>query len=435
MHPVTLGSMRRPSLPGYDEALQRILDRATALGTRNVPLSEALGCVLRRDVVADRDQPPFDRSTMDGFAVLSGSLTSARWPIRGAAAAGASPESGHRSLVPGTVMRIATGAPLPEGADAVIPVEQADIGPDADGAVATFSVASVDAWFNVHRRAADARVGQVVLSAGTLLGPHHLAVAATVGAATLCVAAAPRVALLTTGDELRPAEVVTEQLDPQQIRNSNGPMMAAFLKAAGAELVMQRHVVDEADHTVAAAREALSQAQCVITTGGVSAGQRDCLPDAWQSLGCRTVLHGVAIRPGKPLLVVTAASQGAATVVLGLPGNPVSVLATAHLFVWPLLLKMMGAETDPTTLGWRSVTLADAVDAQAKREVFRAARLCGPSRAEVITWHGSGDLMHTAAADGFVRLPLQDGQVPRGTSVPFLPFVCGAAAPRMRLDI
>ena len=197
---------------------------------------------------------------------------------------------------------------------------------------------------------------------------------------------------------------------------------------------MQRHVLDEADQTVAAAADTLTQAHCVVTTGGVSAGQRDRLPDAWRSLGCRTVLHGVAIRPGKPLLVVTAPAGDPATVVLGLPGNPVSVLATAHLFVWPVLLRMMGADTDRTAPRWRQVALTEAVDTQSRREVFRAARLRGLSRAEVVTWHGSGDLMHTAQADGFVRLPQQDGSVPRETQVPFLPFICGAAAPRMRCE-
>ena len=416
---VTLVAMRRLSLPDYDTALQRIVDAATTLGTRSVPLSQASGCILRCDVVADRDQPPFDRSAMDGFAVRSGSLAAVCWPIFGSVAAGAGPGI----LVPGTVMRIATGAPLPDGADAVVPIEQAAIKPEGDGAVASFSIASVDAWSNVHRRAVDAGAGQVVLRAGTLLGPHHLAVAATVGAISLRVAARPRVALLTTGDEVRPAEFTTDQLEPHQIRNSNGTMLTALLSALGADLVMQRHVNDEVEQTETAAGDALSQADCVITAGGVSAGQRDRLPDAWRTLGCRTILRGVAIQPGKPLLVVAAAADGDTSLVLGLPGNPVSVLATAHLFVWPVLLKMMGIDAGPSALPWRDVTLAEAVDTQRTRELFRTARLCSASQAQVVAWNGSGDLMHTAHADGLVRLPRQDDPVPAGTCVPFLPCV------------
>ena len=371
---------------------------------------------------------------MDGFAVRSGSLTPSRLPICGTVAAGAPPATFRRPLAPGSVMRISTGAPLPEGADAVVPIEQATVDPDDDAPMAAFSVGSVDAWSNVHRQAVDARAGQVVLKAGTLLGPHHLAVAATVGAVELAVAERPRVALLTTGDEVRPAELPTEQLEPQQIRNSNGPMMAAFLGAIGTELVMQRHVLDDADQTETAARDALSQAHCVITAGGVSVGTRDRLPGAWRSLGCETVLHGVAIRPGKPLLVVTGKLNHAAPLVIGLPGNPVSVLTTAHLFVWPVLVKMMRGDSESTTLPWRDVVLADPVSAQRQREVFRTARLCNLSRVQVIPWHGSGDLMHTAHADGFVRLPRQDAPVPEGTTLRFLPCVSGSAAPPISIE-
>lgn len=416
----------RTALPTYDEALALVLPHAPPLGDEAAPLREALGRVLRRDVMADRDQPPFDRSAMDGFAVrVEDVARGGALPVVGSVAAGGAPESFHNPIAPGTARRIATGAPLPAGADAVVPIEQAVIDGQPGSETVKFIIDKALPFQNVHRQASDASRGQVLIRAGTRLGPQHIGIAAAVGESELLVAERPRITLLSTGDEVVSPEVATCNLEPQQIRNSNSPMLAALLAALGAPLTHHEHVPDEPEVTLAAAREALSRSHLVITIGGVSVGQRDFLPPSWKRLGLETVLHGVNIQPGKPVFVARDASK----LVLGLPGNPVSVLCTAHLFLWPLLRAMLGAADASggggggEGLPWFRVRLASEVKASKKRQVFRAARLNPDGAASVIHWHGSGDLVHTADADGFVRLPMQDEPIAPETAVPFLPLI------------
>jgi len=400
-------------LPAYQAALDEILDHVDTLPACRVPLDKALGRVLAENVVADRDQPPFDRAAMDGFAVRSGQVQAGRtFAVCGAIAAGA-PLRAYPDD-PGQVLRIATGSPVPAGSDSVVPNERADV-QTGDMERVQFSD-SIQPGDNVHRRGSDATAGQTVMARGTRLGPHHIGIAASVGAIQLEVAQLPKVSLLTSGDEVRPADTSAQCLAPQQIRNSNGPMLSAFFAAAGVPHSDHQHLLDEPEQTLEGARAALSRSQLVVTVGGVSVGQRDLLPWAWRQLDLKTIIHGVAIQPGKPLF----AARGQGVLVIGLPGNPVSALTTAHLFVWPVMRKMLGLAG---ALPWRQLALAGSVKAISSRQLFRAARVLADGTAAVIDWHGSGDLMHTANANGFARLPLVAGQVERGTPVPFLPLV------------
>ncbi|MEE9211165.1 MAG: molybdopterin molybdotransferase MoeA, partial [Phycisphaeraceae bacterium] len=246
----------QPPLPDYDQALQTILMHAPRLRTERVALSEVLGRVLRQDVAADRDQPPFDRSAMDGFAVRSESFDRATcYTVIGTGAAGA--PIGTFDAAADQVVRIATGAPVPAGFDAVVPIEQADVQCNGDAERVRFRVESCQPWKNVHRCASDATRGQVVLRAGTRLAPHHIGIAAAVGATQLDVAERPRICVLTSGDEVQPTEVAADQLEPQQIRNSNGPMLASFFEVLGTPVLDCVHIPDEPEQTLAATREAL----------------------------------------------------------------------------------------------------------------------------------------------------------------------------------
>jgi len=412
----TSGKPGHAAMPGYDEALSRVLPHAPTLRGERVSLRAALGRVLREDVTADRDQPPFDRSAMDGYAVRSADITpEASLKIDGTTAAGGDPAMVTRPLLAGTTRRIATGAALPAGADAVIQVE---LSSEQGGAV-RFMTDAAKAGQNIHRRAADAARGKGVLRSGTLLLPQHIGIAAAVGAVELTVTEKPRITIMTTGDEVRPAETPTAALAINQIRNSNGPMLIAILETWGMPTLHHVHLPDDPEATRAAAREALSSSHIVITNGGVSVGERDFLPAAWQHLGLETLLHNVNIQPGKPVFIARDENK----LVLGLPGNPVSVLCTAHLFVRPLLRVMLGVT--PAPLPWREVQLAQGTKSNAKRELFRAARLEPDGRATVLSWQGSGDLMHTADAQGFVRLPLRDAPVEAGETVRYLPITPG----------
>ena len=276
----------------------------------------------------------------------------------------------------------------------------------------------------IHRRGADAKAGQVLIPAGTMLGPRHIGIAAATGSVEVSVVRRPGVSLITTGDEVRPPATPTDGLAPQEIRDSNGPMIDALLRGLGVELMDHIHVADDPQATLAAAREALGKSDLVVTVGGISAGQRDYLPWAWGELGLETVVKGVAIQPGKPVFVAQPKGEPEKLVV-GLPGNPVSVLATAHLFVWPVIRAMVGL---PAVLPWRRVWLSQETSTHPRREVFRSGRLIGETRdqVQVIDWHGSGDLAHTSRADGFVHLPAQAEPLQPGAAVRFLPLIGGA---------
>lgn len=416
-----------PPLLTYDRALALLLERTATLEPEGVAFHEALGRVLRVDVAADRDQPPFDRSAMDGYAVRASDVApGASFVVTGAAPAGGAVSTSP--LAPGSAFAIGTGAPLPPGADAVIPVERSQLDRAATPPRVRFDVASVRPGESVHRRASDAAAGQRLLSAGTRLGPQHVGLAAAVGATALRVTRRPRVVLLSTGDEVRPPETPTEKLAPSHIRNSNAPMVLALLAALGCPAFEHRHVEDDPEATLCAAREALSHANLVVTTGGVSVGERDHLPAAWRHLGLETIFHGVNIQPGKPAFAARPAEPDDPRLVLGLPGNPVSVLCCAHLYLWPALRKMTGELAEGLGAGqqalpWREAALAGATVASSKRELFRAARLTREGAAEVLPWHGSGDLAHTAGATGWVRLPLQKEPVEAGTKVSYLPMI------------
>ena len=380
-----------------------MLEDVAVLDGECASLSDALGRVLREPVTADRDQPPFERSAMDGFAVSSGEWQAGRsWRIAGSVPAGAAWDGDADPAR--DVVRIATGSAVPSPFDAVVQVELAEV----DGETVRFTLDELAPWRNVHRRGADAAAGAILIAAGTRLGPHHLALAATAGVTRPPVTRRPRVVVLSSGDEVVDPATATADLTPQQIRNSNGPLLTALLTRWGADLLEHRHVPDTAAAVTEACRAAAGRADLVVTAGGVSVGERDLFPDAWRGLGFSTRLHGVAMQPGKPVLSVRGrvSDPGGdrAVHVLGLPGNPVSVLVTAHLFVWPLLRTLGG---DPALLPWRRVWLAEPVRPNPKRAAFRPARLVGDARdqAAVLAWRGSGDLSHTAAADGLLALP------------------------------
>ena len=399
------------TLTDYETALARALEAVRPTATQTVALAEAAGRVLREPIIADRDQPPFNRSAMDGFALRADEVRpGAVWRIVGRVDAGSAQQHYLTPVEAGEARRIATGAPVPAGADCVIPIEQAS----AAGDELSATVDRAKRWQNVHRQGSDAAAGAVVIEPGTMLGPQHVGIAAAVGAVALRVGVPPRAALLSTGDELRDAGA--EAPATHEIRNSNGPMVQVLVERMGATLAQVEHLPDDLDATVEACRRAAASSDLVITTGGVSVGERDHLPAAWAAVGARVIVHGIAIKPGKPVFIATLDG----CTILGLPGNSVSVFCTAHLFAWPIVRHLLG---QPAALPWRESKLAGPVRANANKDVFRAAREFGRDAVEVLPWQGSGDLMHTARATCWVRLPRQDGETQAGRTVDVLPMI------------
>jgi molybdopterin molybdotransferase len=393
------------ALPDYADALGAVLGAVEALGeTETLGRDEASGRVLAEAVAADRDLPPFNRAQMDGYALRAADVGQVdAFPVAATVSAG---QSADVAVPPGHCVAIATGAPLPDDVDTVIPHEQSDRGDPV-----SFTVTSIEPGHAVHPCGVDARAGDTLLAAGTLLRAHHLGLAAIAGKENLLVARRPRATVLTSGDEVRPVDAALER---HQIRNSNGPMVSALLRRLGAEPIACVHVADDLELATAAVGEGLAGSDLLITVGGVSVGARDYFPQAFTAQGVRFTLHGAAIQPGRPLLAGRAPTG---TIVVGLPGNPVSALVCTCLFCWPVVRAQLGLAP---ALPWRQVTLAEAVKPNPNRRAFRPAILVDDHRARVPAWAGSGDLAHTALTDGFLELPVQAQPVDAGRTLRFL---------------
>ncbi|MDQ2904827.1 MAG: gephyrin-like molybdotransferase Glp [Ktedonobacteraceae bacterium] len=318
-----------------EEALERILTKITPLSATSVPLPDALGLILAQDVVAQEDIPPFANSAMDGFALLSrDSLPREGQPprlrITGAVAAG---YVADHAVVEGTAMRIMTGAPVPAGADSVIQVELTRSGSDAPGSEWVEIVEPVTPGNNIRPAGEDMRRGQAILPRGREIGPWEIGILATLGWSTVPVTRRPRVAVLSTGDEVID---VDEPLQPGKIRNSNGYLLEAASRRAGAEA----RRLGVARDTVESLREKFSEAvehDLIITSGGVSVGDFDLVKDIMTEQG-QINFWRINMRPGKPV----AFGEIGGVPLLGLPGNPVSAAVTFELFARPVIRKLLG---------------------------------------------------------------------------------------------
>jgi molybdopterin molybdotransferase len=386
-------------LISIEEGRRRVLEAVRVLDSERVALADARGRVLAEEVTSSVDVPPFDSSAMDGFALVAGPAR--ELDVEGESRAG-HPYGGE--LEPGTAVRISTGAALPAGATAVIPVERTS---ESDGRV---SVEETAAGANIRRAGEDVRVGDVVLARGTRLGPAELGVAASVGQAELVCSRRPRVALLVTGDELvQPGK----QLGPGQIYSSNGFALAGQVAAAGAELVMRETVPDSATGTHAALERALSGSDAVVASGGVSVGPHDHVKGALRELAVEERFWGVALRPGKPTWFGTLAER----LVFCLPGNPVSAMVTFELFVRPALAALQGA--DPASPR-ASATLDEPVARNRRREQALRVRLrqAGDGlHARTTGEQGSHILTSMLGADALAIVPAGKGQLGVGERV------------------
>ena len=386
-----------------DEARRLILERVTPLPSEPVPLADAAGRVLAEAARAAVDLPAFPSSAMDGFTLRAADAPG-RFPVVARIAAG---HPAARPLAAGEAMAIATGGVVPEGADAVVPIE---VVTEEAGLV---EVPSVEPGAHVRPRGGDLRQGDVVVEHGTVLRPTELAALAAAGVAEVACARRPRVAVVTTGSELRrPGEA----LAPGQIFESNGVMLAAALASAGAAVEAQVWVADdETEH-----REALErglEANVLVTSGGVSVGPHDLVRRIEQELGVDEVFWRVAVKPGKPISFGVRGS----TLVFGLPGNPVSTLVGFEVFVRPALLALQGAR-DPGP-PFQPGVLGSSVRRNAQRDEFLRARVRSDGDGvvlEPLTGQESHMIARAAAADALVLAPRGDGELEAGSRVRYL---------------
>jgi molybdopterin molybdotransferase len=385
------------SLPGIEDALLQVLARVTPLDAEEVPVAEAAGRVLAEPGRAAGDLPPFDSSAMDGFAVRA-SDTPGALRVVGQSAAG-SPFDG--TLDQGQAVTISTGAVVPAGADAVVPVER------TTGEV---TVERVEPGENIRPTGGDIRAGDVVVEEGTMLRPAQVGALAAAGIPRVRVARRPRAVVLPTGSELRPPGTL---LGPGEIYESNSVLLAAQLASAGAEVTVLPPVADDEDATRDALERGLDS-DVLVTSGGVSVGPHDLVRRLLAELGAEEVFWRVAVKPGKPVAYATRGE----TLVFGLPGNPVSSFVAFELFVRPALRALQGAR-DPGP-HWLAGRLSVPLRRNAERDQLVRARRDG-DLLEPIVGQESHMIARSAAADALVLVPRGEGVLDEGAQVRWLP--------------
>ena len=391
-------------LLSFDEAVARILERVQPLPPEPVSLEDAAGRVLAEEALSRADLPPFDSSAMDGFAVRA-SETPGRFPIAFRVAAG-SPAPAPLPI--GAAATIATGGAVPEAADAVVPIERAT---EDDGQVEIPDAAKAAA--HIRPRGGDVRAGEVVAHAGARLGAARIGALAAAGVGQVSCFGRPRVSVLATGSELR---APGEALAPGQIYESNRPMIAATLAAAGANVELLPVVRDdEGEHR--AAMERGLEADVLVTSGGVSVGPHDLVRSVARDLGVEEVFWGVAVKPGKPL----AFGVRGRTLVFGLPGNPVSSLVGTLLFVRPAVDALQGA-SDPGPTFDVGKTSSALRRNPGRDEFVRARRTFGDDGAVVaaITGQESHMIVRASSADVLVHVPRGSGEIAAGDRVRYV---------------
>lgn len=382
----------------FAEARRCVEEHAARLPKPDVTTNElsSLGLipwVLAEDIVADRDFPPFDRSTRDGYAVRSAdvSVVPSKMKLAGQIKAG---ESYNADLKPGECVEIMTGAPVPKGADAVVMVEFTETTGDL-----VEVHRSVSGGENIVKRGSEAKAGKILLKAGTRLNHAGLAIAASVGKLQLSVYRQPRVAILATGDEIGAAS--TKEIGPFQIRNSNSFSLASQAMSAGAVIESTALVADELN-TLRQAIEAGLHADLLILSGGVSMGKYDLVEQVLADLGAEFYFTGAKIQPGKP--VVFGKVKG--KYFFGLPGNPVSTMVTFELFVRPMIEALGGAK--PSPLRFAQAALKREFRTKPGLTRFLPAILSGGyegPEVELVAWQGSGDIAAMSKANCYLLVP------------------------------
>ncbi len=377
------------------DAIEYWLERTTAITqTETLPLADAAGRVLAEDVCADRASPPCTVSAMDGYVFRKAAEVRAGcWEVAGEVCIGQAPPE----LPADQTMQIFTGAPLPT--DCQVVIKREDVEESAGSIIIPNEIADgVRDGQHVRYAGENASADTVVVRKGSLITMPVAAALAGFGYAEVTVMRRVQVTTLTTGDELRRVE--DQQIDPWEIRNSNGPALAHFLaQQRWVEVQTVAGVVDNYEATRAAFAAALQTSDVVIATGGVSMGDHDYVPGAVKAVGGEVVFHKLPVRPGKPMLAALGAEG---QVIAGLPGNPVSVMVAARRTTFPILQKKagltVGRDAQPM------VSLTEPTEKALHLYWYRPVRLVGNGQAELLSMKGSGDFGASAASDGFVEM-------------------------------
>ena len=393
-------------LISVSRAEQLICEALPALKTATIPLSHANYFVLAVDIIAKRDYPPFHRMTKDGIALSSSCFAGYGqcMKLSGYAQAG-KPQAVLEDAT--MAIEVATGAPLPRGTDAVIPYEEVEKQAEA----VILNTDHVRVGQNIHPQASDCRKGDVLINKGTIIGSPEIAILGSNGIQSVEVYAKPRIAIVTTGDEL---VSVDSNIKPHQLYRSNDVMLLAALQGHGFTSIHCTHVPDDASLIYSEFAKTFDAADVVLISGGVSKGVYDFIPEVLKKIAVKKIFHGVAQRPGKPMWF----GKKGRKLVFGLPGNPVSALTCTLRYVIPALKKLSGYSKSHCV----TKTLGEAVDINVPLTVFLPVKVNTNNEVVPVSHNGSGDFISLAESSGFIELPPETNHFYAGECYRFIPW-------------
>ena len=394
------------------QAQTLIRNEAHSFGVERVPLEKSFGRILAQDAVADRDYPPFNRSAMDGYAIVAEQFIAQKeYPVRGAVFAGDTPSLAHDlSRGQAKAIKIMTGAAVPPPFNAVIRREDAS---EAGGRVA-FSGAVIKAWHNISRQGEDLKRGQKISTRGRIIDNATVSLLASLGLVRPHLAKLPRVAIISTGNEIIPP---SKKPNPVQIRNSNVFALQCQLAQCGISRVQQVHAADD-QKKLRAAITKFSKVDILLLTGGVSAGDSDYVPEVLEKLKFKKIFHKVQMKPGKPLWF----GRRGKTVVFAIPGNPFSAQVIFRIFIEPYLRQCLGTHAAPPL----ALPLAESRRKKDSLENFFPVKIETSTSSlptlRPLPFNGSGDVRAALFSDGLVVHPAEQAELAAGSVVDFFPW-------------
>jgi len=397
-----------------EQAEATILSSIGALESETVPLDEALGRVLKESIHSDRDLPPFDRSTMDGIAINSDALQrTLSFPVAGTITAGQVKSSLDD---PRSCVEIMTGAPVPQGANHVVKIEDVVI---SDGVATVIDGAVSFPNTYIHDQGSDAKAGDTLLEAGRRITAKEIAILTSTGKTEVVVAISPRIGIITTGDELISVDQIPK---PHQIRRSNDATLAAALISRKYSNVECIHIPDDPNLIQKEIDRLLSEKDTLILTGGISKGKKDFLPDALAEAGAEKLFQWVSQRPGKPFWFGQFERKGTKFPIFALPGNPVSCFTCLHRYVLPALDLWSGLPSPK----FNYARLREDMNFSPPLNLFLPVRInsepTGELWAKPLPFNTSGDFISVAQTDGFIELPKDQNEFNRGDAFRYFPW-------------
>lgn len=382
----------------YEDALKIVLSASIPFGDEKIPLQDSLGRILAEDVFSDINMPPFNKSAMDGFAIIKKDIDK-ELDIIETIKAGAMPQ---KKITPGKCARIMTGAPVPEGAEMVVMVEHTNVNDNK------LTITNKNSAENICYLGEDIQTDNKILSSGTIITPAEMAALATIGHDPVSVKKQPVIGIIATGSELVEP---SEKPKSAQIRNSNSYQLYGQIKQAGCKATYFGIIEDNEEDIFKMIQKHIDDFNILLLSGGVSMGEFDFVPEVLQKIGFESLFSKIAMKPGKPTIFGRKGDK----FVFGLPGNPVSTFMIFELLVKPFCYKLMNANYSPVII--KGILKEEFNRKHSKRAVFLPVHINSNRTVEQVSYHGSGHINALSHANGFISIPIGVNSISMGTEV------------------